>query len=276
MSGVIKAGARPSPTAAELREVFDLKHGPAEGHGPNVRLWKRLGYFNPDDVYEATVAGLVGPGTAWADVGGGRSPFPNNEPLARLLAARCGLFVGIDPDAAIEENPFVHERARATIDAYRGGRTFDLVTLRMVAEHVAEPGAAVAALARLTRPGGMVVVYTVDLWSPAAWAARLVPFRLHHAIKRSLWGTEERDTFPVVYRMNSRRRLAQLFETEGFREAGFSRLDDCRIFYRCRPLHHLELRLRGLFRRLGVRHPETCLLGLYERLADDRTPAERP
>src|SRR5205823_1700311 len=99
------------------------------------------------------------------------------------------------PDANLEENPFVHRRVRGTIDRLAWDHPFDVVTLRMVAEHITEPAAAVAALARLTRPGGKVVVYTVARWSPAALAARVIPFGLHHAIKRVLWRTEERDTF---------------------------------------------------------------------------------
>ena len=97
------------PSEAALREIFRLKYGdPATGWGPQMRM--RAGYFNPDDHYEALVAGLVRPQTVWLDVGCGRDIFPSNRALARLLADRCRRLVGFDPDVTIEENPFIHER----------------------------------------------------------------------------------------------------------------------------------------------------------------------
>jgi SAM-dependent methyltransferase len=206
--------------------------------GPRTRL--AFDYFTPDDFYEATVAGLVEPGCRWLDVGGGRSPFPNTRALAELLAGRCDTLVSLDPDDTLQENSSAHQRAQTTLEDYESSESFDLATLRMVAEHIPDPDRAVAALARLVRPGGRVVVFTVNRWSPVALASWVVPFGLHHPIKRLAWGTEERDTFPVVYRMNTRRRLAGLFGGHGFVEDRFSYLDDCRTFHRFRWLHSLE------------------------------------
>ena len=254
--------------ASALTDVFRLKYGDLESTGPNPRLWNRYGYFLPDEYYEAMVAKLVSEETLWLDVGCGRDIFPNNRALAELLAERCVRLVGLDPDANVEDNCFVHERVRGTLNDYRPRQGFDLVTLRMVAEHLTDAQAAVAALARLTKPGGKVIIYTVHKWSPAAILARVVPFRLHHPVKKVLWQTEERDTFPVAYQMNTRRRLARLFAEGGFQESYFAYLDDCRSFARFRALHRLELSLWRLLRRVGLRYPEACLLGVYERQRD--------
>ena len=94
----------------------------------------------------------------------------------------------------------------------------DLITMRMVAEHIATPEATVAALAELLRSGGHVILYTVRKWSPAAVAAALTPMAVHHSVKRVLWDTAERDTFPTYYRMNTRATLRRLFEANGFIE----------------------------------------------------------
>jgi SAM-dependent methyltransferase len=253
------------PTWGDLEEVFLLKHGDPATFGWGPRMRRRFGYFTPDEVYEALVGRLVEPESSWLDVGCGREIFPNNRPLAGRLAARCRVLVGVDPDDNLDANPHVHERAKTTIDDYRSGHRFDLVTLRMVAEHITDPETALTSLARLTRPGGKVVVYTVNRWSPVALAAKAIPFGLHHAIKRVLWRTEERDTFPVAYRMNTRRALRGLFERHGFREASFGYLDDCRTFGRFRLLNHLELIAWRLLHVLRLRYPENCLLGVYER-----------
>src|SRR5262245_41440777 len=209
--------SRLHPFEADVQAAFRMKHGEPQSMGPAPRRRARFGYFTPDDIYEGLVAGFVREGTNWIDVGGGRDVFPSNPELARTLAARCRLLVGVDPSPNIDENPFIHERARCLIEDYQHPETFDLATLRMVAEHITEPQAALAALARLVRPGGVVVVYTINRWSPVPLVTRMVPFRLHHGIKRVFWGTEEKDTFPVAYRMNTRSELAAVFHRAGFR-----------------------------------------------------------
>ena len=82
------------PDATALRQMFHLRYGPNAklGWGPKLRLG--YGYYTPDDRYEATVAGLVVPGTNWLDVGCGRELFPNNLGLAETLSKRCARLVG--------------------------------------------------------------------------------------------------------------------------------------------------------------------------------------
>jgi SAM-dependent methyltransferase len=253
------------PTREDLERVFRQKHGdPATtGWGPRTR--QQFGYFTPDDYYDAVVAKLVGKRSAWLDVGGGRDVFPDNRPLARELADRCRLLVAVDPSDTVEENPFAHERVRRKIEDFESSVPFDLATLRMVAEHIEDPEASVAALARLVKPNGCVVVYTINQWSPVSAVAWLTPFRLHHPVKSLLWKTEEKDTFPVAYKMNTRNRLRQHFRRFGFRERLFAYLDDCRTFHRFRALHFLELSVWRLLQAGGVCYPENCLLGVYQK-----------
>ncbi len=258
------------PTPDEVLAVFRGKFGDAPGSAPHRRL--RYGYFTPDDVYEATVAKLVTPGCRWLDVGGGRDVFPTNPPLAAALAARCGTLVAVDPSPNVHENPVAHEKVEAFIEQYHADRPFDVLTLRMVAEHIADPDAAAAALARLTAPGGAVVVHTINVWAPVSLAAWAVPFGLHHPLKRAVWGTEERDTFPVTYRMNTRRALRRVMARHGLRESAFAYLDDCRTFGKFRTLNHLEMATRSACRSVGLAYPENCLLGVY-RKADRSPPA---
>jgi 2-polyprenyl-3-methyl-5-hydroxy-6-metoxy-1,4-benzoquinol methylase len=251
---------------SELEEVFRLQHGdPATcGWGPRMRL--RFGYFTPDVFYEAFVAKCINDNVAWLDVGCGRNLFPSNQRLAQILAERCGLLVGLDPDDTIDENQFVHRRVKSQITDYCSDQTFDVVTLRMVAEHLTDPGAAVSSLARLTRPGGKVVVLTINKVSPVSIAAMIIPHWLHHTIKRVLWKTEERDTFPVRYRMNTKKKMVELFEGRGFRLLDFAYLADCRIFSRFRLLHFLELSMWRFCRCFNWMYPENCLLAVFERI----------
>ncbi len=248
-----------------MEEIFRLKYGdPAEaGWGPRQR-W-RFGYFNPDDHYEALVSSLVRGDSEWLDVGCGRDVFPNNSALAEQLAGRCRRLVGIDPAPTLAENPFVHEKLAISVDRYRGENEFDLVTARMVAEHVSDPEGFLARISAALRPGGLLVVYTVNRFSPVPLLTTLVPMGLRHRVKRFLWGAEERDTFPTAYRMNTRRRLLRLARGAGLREVAFARLDDCRTFGRFRLLSTLELVSRKGLRAVSLAYPEQCLLGVYRK-----------
>lgn len=253
------------PDAAALRQMVALRYGPPgqRGWGPTLR--DAYGYVTPDDVYEALVAGLVAPGMRWLDVGCGRELFPNNPTLAASLSRRCARLVGVDPDPTLQENPWVHEKVGQPIDAYDGGGAFDLVTLRMVAEHIDDPDACARSVHRALRKGGLAVVYTVFAGSPMPLLTRLAPMGLRHVVKSWLWGTQPKDTFPTRFRMNTRGALQRLFAGHGLVEEAFLRLDDCRTFARFRSMAELELRLMRCCRVLGLPYPEHCLLGVYRK-----------
>jgi 2-polyprenyl-3-methyl-5-hydroxy-6-metoxy-1,4-benzoquinol methylase len=252
-------------TRPELEAVFRTKYGAPDSLGPNPRLWRRYGYYHPDEYYEAMVAKLVNGQSTWLDVGCGHDLLSANPKLAQVLSDRCALLVGLDPDDAVADNRWVHEAVKGTLEDYQSDRTFDIITLCMVAEHLPNAEASVKALARLTKPGGRVILYTVSKWSPLAVLARLVPFRLHHAIKRRMWGSQECDTFPVAYRMNTRARVSELFLQRGFKERYFAALADCRVLARFGILHHAELSVWRLLNTIGLPYPERCLLAVYER-----------
>jgi len=249
---------------AALSRTASLKYGdPPSGWAPAMRM--RFGYFTPDDVYESIVERLVTPGCRWLDVGCGRDVFPTNPPLAAELSSRCGTLVGVDPDATIQENPFVHRRVQSPLEDFAPEQPFDVITARMVVEHVQNPAAFVDQLRRLAASNGTVVLFTVNKWAPISVASWLIPFSLHHRIKAMVWGTLEKDTFPVEYRMNTRGALRALMQDAGFRERHFQYLDDCRTLANFRWGGRAELVLWKALNSIGLHYPETCLLGIYQR-----------
>jgi SAM-dependent methyltransferase len=254
-----------APGRDDILAVMHAKYGPPESAGPAPRLWYRVGYATPDEYYEALIANLATDGCDWLDVGCGRNIFPSNRELAQTLSERCAFLMGLDPDPTIDDNTLVHEKRRTTIEHLDTDRRFDLITLRMVAEHIAEPASTAAALARLCKPKGRVVVYTVSRSSPLALAAWLVPFRWHNSLKRVLWQTLPEDTFPVHYRMNTRAALTRHFVGAGFSEVHFAQLADCRVLFRFNLLHRIELAGWRVCRYLRIRYPESCILAVYQR-----------
>jgi SAM-dependent methyltransferase len=268
-------GLRAAPAGGGLKAsieacvpaVLSDKYGEpsARGWGPRQRAW--FGYLTPADQYEALLEALVTPETVWLDVGCGRDLLPGNAATARRLADRCRRLVGIDPSDNIADNSFVHERLRMPIEAHPPGQAYDLITLRMVAEHVSAPEDVAKRLAMLLRPGGRIVIHTVLRYTPSAILAAVTPLPVHHAVKRLLWQTEERDTFPTVYRMNTRATLAGLFGRAGLAEEMFEYLDDCRATARSRILQYVELAAWKTLSLAGIRYPEACILAIYRAAA---------
>jgi SAM-dependent methyltransferase len=256
------------PTDAELRANFRIKHGDPAQTGWSPRRRVRFGYWRPEDVYEALVTEMITAETDWIDIGGGRGLFPHNEGLTRQLAERCRRLVGVDPSPNIHENPFVHEKAQCLIEDFDTDATFDLATFRMVVEHVEDPARVVRKLRAIVRPGGRVVVLTVDLWAPITVLSRATPYWLHYPLKKLFWGGDESDTFPTVYRMNTRKTLRDRFDAGGFREVFFAHVDDCSTFGSINALNLVELGVWRVFHSLGMRYPENCLLAVYERSLD--------
>jgi 2-polyprenyl-3-methyl-5-hydroxy-6-metoxy-1,4-benzoquinol methylase len=256
------------PSEEELRQRFVQKYGdPATTGWSPGRRW-RAGYFLPADVYETVIAGLVTPDTAWLDVGGGKAVFPENPRLSAELAGRCQSLTAVDPSDNVRSNPFAHHVVQSMLEDYQSTDACTLATLRMVVEHVERPVEFVRALSRVVRPGGTVVLLTVDRWSPVTLVSHALPFGLHHPIKRIFWGGEEEDTFPAHYLMNTRASLRAVFEANGFREAAFAKLDDLSVFGGRKWLNLLELFAWKCLRTVGLPYPERCVLAVYHRAVE--------
>ena len=65
--------------------------------------------------------------------------------------------------------------------------------------------------------------------------------------------------------MNTRRTLRQVFESAGFAERLFLRLDDLALFSQFNVLNLVELSTWRALRALRLGYPESCLLGVYQR-----------
>jgi 2-polyprenyl-3-methyl-5-hydroxy-6-metoxy-1,4-benzoquinol methylase len=235
---------------------------------PYIKSRIDAGYYSPEDYYETLANRLITSSTKWLDVGCGRAPFPNNLSLSRQLSERCAELVGVDPDDQLQHNRFVDDRHHSTLEELQLNKSFDLVTARMVVEHVRDPDAFAMALARVTHQGSLVAILTVNWLSITTLAAHCTPFAIHKLVKAVLWGTRAEDSFPTEYRLNRRRDLQYYMQKAGFEEVHFETLSDASLFWRISVLRNVELHFYRLMRRLGRLYPESCLLAIYRRQSD--------
>ncbi len=260
----------PTPISIELEDLrknLELRHGAGAPLSSPIQYRQSRNYFTPDEWYEVLVEKLVTSEARWLDVGCGRNLMPGNTALSEILAKRCSHLVGIDPDSNVLENEYVHERVQGMIDDYKPSTNqgFDLITFRMVVEHIEDPGACSSSIQNLIKPGGKVVIYTVDKWSTTALCARFSPLWFHHLAKDGLWGTDEKDTFPVQYRMNTRNTLNRLFEKSGFTPVFMKSLPDV-FLWKFPKLHWGEIQLIKMLEAVRLPQIDPCMLAVYEKV----------
>jgi SAM-dependent methyltransferase len=190
----------------------------------------------------------------WLDAGCGRQSLPEwrRGELARLLARGVILF-GCDADvAALSERNDPGPVCGATLDSlpFRDA-SFDFVSSNMVFEHLVEPRTTVRELARVTKPGGRILVHTVNSRHYLAWMARLTPYRFHQWIVERVERRAGKDVYPTQYRANTVGRLRSLFEDSGCRFVDGGLVNDIPLYLPYRGLFSIAIRLGLIERRLA-------------------------
>lgn len=182
-----------SPLAARLRDRYYR----AEDH--------------PYRVLERHVDALITDGTAvLLDAGCGRT-----APVLRRYIGRVPRLIGVEVVPFVDVPPQIETHQADLARLPLPSASVDLIMSRSVFEHLADPHAVYAELARVLRPGGQLVFLTANLWDYGTMVARLVPNRLHAKVVKATEGRAEEDTFPTAYRSNSRPAVERLARGAG-------------------------------------------------------------
>jgi SAM-dependent methyltransferase len=190
-----------SPLAERLRQRFysDDKH--------------------PYRILEHRLETLVSPEAVLLDAGCGRGA----ELLARY-AGRVRRRIGVDlvdfrdVPAGIETHRA--DLARMPLES----NSVDVIVSRSVFEHLVDPAAVYAEMARVLRPGGAVIFLTANMWDYGTLVAKLIPNRFHASIVKAVEGRAEEDTFPTAYRSNTRAAVLRLARGAGLEVDGIDYL----------------------------------------------------
>jgi SAM-dependent methyltransferase len=113
--------------------------------------------------------------------------------------------VGVDVDRAVEGNRQVHEWALLAAPDYAipsADESFDAIVATNVVEHLPNPRATFRELARVLRPGGVLLIKTTNRRHYVATIARLTPVSFHRWVNARR-GTSPDDIFPTTYRCNT-------------------------------------------------------------------------
>jgi SAM-dependent methyltransferase len=169
--------------------------------------------------YASLIAEHLSPHTRWLDAGcGSRVLEADLDPLEDWLVSHCKSILGMDVGITSHRN--IESLLRGSLYHFPfSDNTFDLITCRMVVEHLDHPAEAFAEIARCLRPGGAFIVITPNLlnygifWN--ALATKVMPEKVRlRAVHASDSRTDE-DIFPVRYKANTMPHLLELLNLSG-------------------------------------------------------------
>jgi SAM-dependent methyltransferase len=190
--------------------------------------------------------------------------------VIELIHGQVALAVGVDPDqrSLVDHRVAVLRRATGLMERLPfSDESLDLVLCSWVLEHLASPQRAFAEVARVLqspdgatgRRGGHFVFLTPNGWHPLIWTNRLMG-RIgdwQARLVSRLYGRADVDTFPVIYRANTRRRLESLARAVGLTPVSFHTIGDPTYLAFNEPLYRLGV----LLERLTPRWMKVHLVG---------------
>ncbi len=211
------------------------------------------------EAYASLISEHLSPQTVWLDAGcGSRLLESDLDPLENWLARHCKTLVGMD--FGVTSNRNIKLLVQGSVYALPfADNSLDLITFRMVVEHLDQPRHAFAECARCLRPGGAIVVITPNLLNYGilgnAVATKLLPDKFRLRIVHSSDSRTGEDIFPVLYKANTMPRLVQSLDSSGLQVHEKMGLHQQRPYWRKHPsLEKVLMKLTPIYVLLVCAH----------------------
>ncbi len=182
----------------------------------------RPGYEDGVSLYARLVGQHVGPETRVLDAGCGRGG------VIELYWENVRQAVGVDADlASLGEHRCLGQLVNGDLARLPfAAACFDVVMCSWVLEHLERPDSVLNELARVLRSGGHLVVLAPNAWNYVTLVQRLVPGRFQRWLTRRIYGRDEKDTFALAYKANTRRALDEKLARAGLKNEEFHLVGD--------------------------------------------------
>jgi ubiquinone/menaquinone biosynthesis C-methylase UbiE len=171
------------------------------------------------EAYASLISEHLSADSIWLDAGCGcRLLEEDMDPLENWLVMHCKTIIGMDL-AAISHRNITTLSQGSLYHLPFADNSLDLVTCRMVVEHLDNPPTAFAEIHRCLRPGGAIVVITPNLRNYGifgnAMATKFLREDWRLKLVQSSDSRGKEHIFPVRYRANTMPRLVRLLKKSG-------------------------------------------------------------
>lgn len=166
-----------------------------------------------DNLFRDRLLDVVTREMSGLDFGAGRGNLKQLD-----LRGRLGYIAGVDPDPIVYQNPFLNDAKVLDLKTEKidfPDNTFDIAYADNVFEHLSDPKTTLVELFRVLKPGGILMAKTPNIYHYMPLIARYTP-TWFHKLYNSFRGRSEEDTFPTLYRANSRNSLRRFAAEVGF------------------------------------------------------------
>ena len=176
----------------------------------DARLYPGVSNNWDDSLFRQRILDAMAPAMTVLDIGAGAGLVAQMN-----FRGKCAHIAGIDLDERVVDNDYLDEGKVGGAESlpWEDSR-FDLVFSDNVLEHLANPEAVFAEVARVLKPGGRFLVKTPNKFHYVPLIASLTP-HFFHRYYNSLRGRPSADTFPTLYRANTPRDVRRLAVSSG-------------------------------------------------------------
>ena len=206
--------------------------------------------IHPYALFEDMVRRHVAPDKTLLDAGCGYG-----APVLLKFAGTAKELIGVDLVNFDRPVPGITLLRRDLADTQLPDRSVDVIMSRSVMEHIADPVAMYREMSRILRPNGHFIFLTGNMWDYSGIIAKLVPNRYHPWIVARTQGRDERDTFPVQYKTNTRRAVMRYAAGAGLKVVSFDYLGQYPAYFLFNgPLFLLATGYEKLLNRFSMLH----------------------
>ena len=173
-------------------------------------------------MYESRLRDLVASSARWLDIGCGHQVLqPWRFESERGIVASAQDVVGLDLEIdALTRHRTIRKRVSGNLDRLPfADASFDLVTANMVLEHLENPAGPLTEIARVLKPGGVMLALTPNLMGYQAMLARCIPEWGKRRLVKVLQARASHDVFPAYYRINTDAAIKRVAAVSGFGQA---------------------------------------------------------
>lgn len=143
---------------------------------------------------------------------------------------------GVDLDPRVINNAFLDEGVISNAEEIPyPDSSFDIVFCDNVLEHLDNPLEVFKEIHRVLKPSGLFMFKTPNKWHYIPIIASITPHSFHKFVNR-LRGRAETNTFPTIYKSNTKLDIIKLSKESGFSVVKIERLEGRPEYLRINPL----------------------------------------